>query len=626
MPKKEDVLIKEITDRFSESYDADNEENEEMLDDLRFTKGDQWPSSLKAEREADGRPCLVINKLPTFVDQVTGDIRQNTPQIIVKPVDSQADPDTAEVITGLLRNIQMQSQADIAYDTAIESSVICGKGAFRIVTEYCDDDVFEQEIKIRRIKNPLCIYWDPASQEWDRSDARYCFVTEMVSREEFKKRYPKATLKDAAGGKDKNIYWSHDKSIRVAEYLVKKPIVKTLYLLRNPLTGEQYVKEQPEEGMEIIRQREVETNKVMSYKTNGTEILEEGEFPSKYIPVVMVYGKELTIEGVTYYRGVVRHAKDAQRLYNYSRSTGAELISLVPKSPYLVTMKMIGSYQKIWDKAHKKNFPYLPFNVDLDLPSFPKRAEPVSSNPGIQTEILIADQELHDTTGLQLASLGKKSNEKSGRAIIARQKEGDIANFAYFDNLARALHYAGKILLDIVPKIYDTERVVRLLNEDGTEKFAVLNASFIDRKTGKRAMYDLTVGKYDVIISIGPSYGTQREEAAQGMLAFLQTLPQQAALIADQVVESMDWPGAQKIAKRLRKALPPGLVDEPDAAPTPPPPPDMDMQDHEIKMKQEQATLEGIELDNKKKIMEMQRMEAEFALKSIQQQKANKNK
>lgn len=627
----DDKLIQEIKDRFKEAYDAVDQQHEIMLEDLRFLEGEQWPSALKEERESEGRPCLVINKLPTFADQVSGDIRQNTPAIKVKPIDSQSDVKTAEVFTGLIRNIQVQSQADIAYDTAVESAVQCGKGAFRITTEYADDDMFEQDIKIRRIKNPMTVYWDPAAQEWDKSDARYCFVTERIPKEEFEKLYPDAQVRDAEGGNDYDAYWHQDKHVRIAEYFVKTPDKKILYLLRDPFTGEQITSHEITEGLEVIKQREINTYKIMWYKTNGVEILESREWPGRYIPIVMVWGKETNIEGKTVYRGVIRHAKDPQRLYNYYRSTGAETISLAPKTPYLVTAKMIANYQSKWDQAHKRNYPYLPFDIDPAFPTVPQRSEPISMNTGIQNEVLVSDQEMHDTTGLQLASLGKASNEKSGKAIMARQREGDVANYAFYDNLVRGLTYAGRVLVNLIPKIYDTDRIVRLLNEDNTEKFVRINAPFIDPKTQQRHLYDITTGKYDVVVTIGPSYNTAREEAGHGMLAFLQALPQQAALIADKLVQIQDWPGAEEMAKRLRKALPPGLVEEDPnrpSPPQPPPPPDpqlmMDMQMHQIKIKQEEARLQGIILDNEKTKAEIDKIEAEFVVKNLQPQKTSR--
>lgn len=558
-------IIGEIRDRFKEAHDATEEQYRICVDDLKMLDGqNHWPADVLNDRGAD-RPSLTINKLPTFADQVSGDIRQNTPTIKVKPVDSDADPETAEVFTGIIRNIEVQSNGDIAYDTAGEGAVNCGIGAFRIITDYTDDDTFDQDIFLKRIKNPFTIYWDPSAQEFDKSDAQYCFITEKLSRDEFIRKYPDASLQEFDANRDKETYWGDAKNIRVCEYFVKKRTKKTLYLLEDPESGEQYVRDEQVEGYEVVNKRDVETHEITWYKTNGHEILEgPTEFPSRYIPIIMVYGKELTIENNTIYRGVVRHAKDPQRLYNYSRSTNAETVSLAPKAPYIVTAKQIKNYQTMWDTAHKKNWPYLPYDQDGQaLP--PTRQAPIQQNTGLLTEIQISDQEMHDTTGLQLSNMGKQSNEKSGRAILARERQGDTANFAYYDNLGRALKYAGKVLVDMIPRIWDTPRIARLLGEGDEEKFVPVNQSFMeDQPDGSKIerIYDLTVGKYDVMVTIGPSYNTQREEASDGMTRFIEAVPQAGPLLGDLIAKYQDWPGAQEIERRMKFLLPPGLVQE----------------------------------------------------------------
>lgn len=563
--EKENEIIQEIRERFDEAYTAWNTIYTEMVDDLKFANGEQWPSDLKKEREADGRPCLTINKVANFGDQIIGDVRQNEPSIKVKPVDSGSDPEVAEILTGIIRNIEVQSNADIAYDTAAESCVWCGKGSFRVVPEYADDDTFDQDIRIKRIKNPFTVYWDPAAQEWDKSDAKYCFVTERMPREEFKEKYPEAALTDFNSRKDRNDRWTEVKTIRIAEYFVRQADKKTLYLLRDPLTGAEKTTNEKLEGWDVVKSREVESHKIIWYKTNGREILEgPTDWPGKLIPICEVWGKEINIEGDSIYRGVVRHAKDPARLYNFSRSHSAELTSLAPKSPFIATAKMIGNYLGLWQSSHKKSYPVLPFEADPAMPgSFPKRAEPISQSTAIMQEIKIADQELHDTTGLQQANLGQKSNEKSGRAILARQREGDIANFAYHDNLGRAMTYCGKILLDLIPRIWDTARVARLIEVDGSERFVPVNQpTQVEQPDGSTVekIYDLTTGKYDVVITIGPSYSTQRDEAATMIMEFMKVVPAVGPLVADLVAKNMDWPGAQEISDRLKSMLPPQVL------------------------------------------------------------------
>ena len=608
-----ETLVKELRERFQEAQDAAAPMYQEMIADLEFTEGAQWPDAVKADREADGRPCLVIDKLSVFADQVKGDIRQNEPTIKVKPVDSGGDPDVAAIFQGLIRDIQVRSNAEIAYDTAAESAVDCGFGAFRIVTEYCDDTGFDQHIRIRRIKNPFTVFFDPVAQEWDKSDARYVFVTERIPREDFKRLYPDAAIVDFSSSRDKDPQWADDKTIRVAEYFVKKAETRKLYLLESPFTQEQKTSDTKEEGWTVLKERPVKETKVVSYKTNGRDILEgPDEWPSKYFPICGVWGKELNIEGRTVYRGIIRKAKDPQRLYNYSRSHSAEITALAPKVPYLVTAKMIGNYQRIWDTAHRKSYPYLPIDVDPALPSFPKRAEPITQSTAIMAEIQIADQEMHDTTGLQQSNMGQKSNEQSGRAILARQREGDIANFAFYDNLGRAVQYAGRVLVDMIPRVYDTARVVRIIGEESQERFVPINQPVQVEQPGGSAIekvFDLSVGEYDVVVSIGPAFSTQRDEALQGLMDFINAVPPAGPLIGDIMARNMDWPGAQEVEQRLKMLLPPqlgGPPPPPDPNAPQPEPPDPFL---ELEGQKRQAEIEGMLLDNRGKRWELARKE-----------------
>jgi len=605
--------IKDIIEEFNEAKDAVSDLREEMVDDLRFLRGkidDQWPREIIADRQPDGRPCLVINKLPSFVDQVEGDSRQNRPAIKVKPVDSKADPETARILTGLIKNIEMQSNAEIAYDTGISGAASCGMGAWRVTTEYASDDVFEQDIRIRRIKNQFTVYPDPNAQEISYEDGRFMFVTEKLARKVFDKQFPNTDPCSWIDSKSGIKNWVEKDAIRIAEYFEKAEESKTLYLLRLKESGELFTGQKlpPDmERYELSRERKVQTQTLKWSKVSGKEILEgPSDWPGRYFPIILVWGKELNVEGETDYRGVVRHAKDPQRLYNYNRSMGAEYVALAPKAPYIGTAKQFQGYEDTWKQASKKNYPYLLYNPDGEAPP-PSRTIPNMVNTGIQYEIMISDQELHDTTGLQQASLGEKSNEKSGIAIAERRRQGDRGQFAYNDNLIRALVYEGKVLVDLIPKIYDTERIERIFNEDGSNEQVTLNARFTDEKTGKDRIYDVTTGKYDTVVSVGPSYQTQREEGVGQMIELTKAMPNITPMIADLIVGNLDFPGAEEIQKRLQKLLPPGLAPEPEegeggsvagmpppGAGPPPPPPDPKM---EIEIAQEQEKLRKMKAD-----------------------------
>lgn len=603
------------------ALELDQDNREKAQEDLKFLDGEeQWPADIKAAREAEGRPCLVINKLPGFLDQVVGDQRQNRPAIKVLPVDDTADPEIAKIYEGLIRNIENTSQADVAYDHAFEHAAGCGYGAFRVVTEYADDDVFEQDIKIKKIDNAFSVVFDPEAKEVDKSDGRFVFIIEDILRETYKERYPDKTPIEFDVKADEGLKsWCTEDTVRVVEYFKKEPITKTIYLLADGT-----VTDKIQEGDEVVRERQVKTHKIVWYKIDGYQILEgPKDWSGKYFPIVPVWGKELNINGKRKIRGLVRHAKDPQRMYNYHRSSEVEVTALAPKAPYLLTPKQIDGFESQWQQAYKKNFPYLLFNHDPQEPGAPKRQLPGQIPTGDAHQVATANDELKATTGIYDASLGNRSNETSGRAIRERKVEGDVATFAYIDNLARAIRHCGRILVDLIPKIYDTERIVRLRGEDGKEEFVPINKTYVDPETGEVGVYnDLTVGKYDVVVSVGPSYTTQREEAADSMLGFIKAVPQAAPMIGDLIAKNMNWPGAEEIAERLK---PPGVDDENgEGGPQGIPPEQVDqivaeaVAQHEqeimdsFKIKQEELKVKREELQLEVKRLELAQKEAEL--------------
>lgn len=600
-------FIPTALERWKVSSSAESENRELAMEDLRFIHGDQWPEKIKREREAEGRPCLTINRLPGFIDQVVGDQRQNRPRIKVRPVDSKSDVKLAEIIEGLVRNIEYCSNAETTYDLSFEHAVSGGFGYLRILKKYADDDTFEQDIFIKGIKNPFSVYFDPECQEPDYSDARFAFICEDIPVEEFERRYPKK--KDAAGdfnhGTGDFLSWNTEDKRRVAEYWYKKPAKKTIVLLSNGVVMDEK-DATPEKLMEatIVRRREVKTQEVYQCIINDTEILDgPHKWDGKYIPIVPVLGKEVWVDGRRVLRGLIRHAKDSQRMYNYWRTVVTELIALAPKAPWLVTPEQIKGHEPMWGTAHMKTYPYLLWNDEKTGTPPPNRIFPAAMPQGAFTEAQVAVDDMKACTGIYDASLGARGNETSGKAIIARQREGDVATFAFIDNLSRAIRQTGRVILDLIPKVYDTERIVRIRNIDDTERFVPVNKQIV-KDWEVYLLNDITVGKYDVVVEAGPSYSTQRAEAAEAGIQLMQALPNQAPMIADLVVKNMDVAGASEIAERLQKLLPPGLApveegkDQPPAQPPQPSP-------------QEQLEVKKLGLENRKLDVEMMRMDKE---------------
>jgi hypothetical protein len=577
---------------------AFSQTREDELDDLRFYAGSpdnqwQWPADVLQTRGAvqgqtiNARPCLTINKLPQHVHQVTNEQRMNRPGIKVIPADDKADVDMADVFNGVIRHIEYISDADVAYDTACENQVSYGEGYIRLLTEYCDEDTFDQDIKIGRIRNSFSVYMDPMIQDPTGADARWCFVTEDLTKAEYERMYPDAapisTLMSLGVGDQSIAQWIGENTVRIAEYFYIEYEKQTLNLYPGNQTA---FSGSPEDKMlremfgKPIRTREADRKKVKWCKINGYDILEEREWAGTYIPVVRVVGNEFEVDGQMYVSGLVRNAKDAQRMYNYWVSQEAEMLALAPKAPFIGYGGQFEGYEQQWKTANTNNWPYLEVNPDVTdgqgavLP-LPQRAQPPMASSGLLQAKAGAAEDIKSATGQYNASLGMTSNERSGKAILARQREGDIGTYHYVDNLARAIRHIGRQLVDLIPKIYDTERIARIIGEDGepdTVKMNPMQEEPVKRITDQEGnllekIYNPGVGKYDVRVITGPGYATKRQEALESMAQLLQGNPQLWQVAGDLFVKNMDWPGAQDLAKRFKKTIDPKvLADDDDPA------------------------------------------------------------
>lgn len=588
MADKEEDILKESRDRMTVSISSWEVNRKLAEEDIDFLSGDQWPDDVKKDRKSEKKACLTFNKLPGVVDQIVGDQRQNSPSIKVRAVTPNLKPmnsarnkkeyESAEVFNGLIKNIESTSNAEHAYDTAFECAVNSGFGWFRVVTEYADDDVFEQDIVIKRIRNQFSVY--PGNfTEPDGSDMMHCHIVEEMTKDEFERLYPGKRTSDVESGRsDQYSWWFEEETVRIAEYFRKVPVKKTIVKLSDGrIMDADEVEKNSEEpdmlGISIIKEREVSTFKVEWYKLSGSDILEgPREIATKYIPVIPVLGKELFVRGYPTYRGAIRHAKDPQRAYNYNRTASIEQVALAPKAPYMLGTSQIGAYASIWKKANTQNHAFLPYD-DSKNPTPPQRIFGSNGHVGFATEAQMDSDDIKATTGIFDASLGAQGNETSGRAIIARDRQGDVGSFAFVDNLSRSIMHCGRIVVDMIPRIYDTERVIRVLFSDGSEDYININGREAAPDGQMQKINDLTVGKYDVTVDVGPSYTTQRVEAADAMMTMTQGNPQLWGMIGDLILKNMDWPGADDMAERMRKTMPPGMVESEDDEPEPPQPP-----------------------------------------------------
>jgi hypothetical protein len=616
--EKSSELITQGRKAFQRCNDAEKDNRQVALDDIKFSRlSEQWPANIIKQRELEKRPCLTVNKMKPFIRQVVNDSRQNKPQIKVHPVDDTGDIETAKVINGLIRNIEYTSNADVAYDTAIESSVSGGFGYWRIGLDYAYDDTFDMDLSIDRVANQFSVYGDPDGKEADSSDWNVAFVVERMGMSAFKDKYggkknidgklittdvkdvpqdlaEKPVDFDTDSTGSLNASWFNDSGVMIAEWWTRtveeEEIVKLsnghVYcadeLFEDPAEDakkdEKYTNEGTDEQMQAIRlglqacmlkivnKRMRKVHKVKQVIMTGVDVLEVNEWPGKYIPIVPVYGDEIVVQGKRYFRGLIHDAKDAQRMFNYWKTASTELVALAPRVPFIGRKGAFDSDGTRWSTANTASHPFL----EYDGPEAPQR-QPLDggSAAGAMNEALSASDDMKAIIGLYDASLGARSNETSGKAIMARQREGDVSTFHFIDNLSRAIRHTGRILIDLIPKVYTGERIIRVIGEDGSQKAVQVNTQQAvpvtdpsgnpevdEQGNAITAIHDITTGKYDLTVTTGPSYTTMRQEAAESMTEMGRAFPPLLQAAGDIMIKNMDWPGAQEIADRLKKMNP----------------------------------------------------------------------
>lgn len=633
-PEDQRDKLAEMRHRYKLAIAAYSDSREDELDDLRFMAGSpdnqwQWPADVLQTRGSvqgqtiNARPCLTINKLPQHVRMVTNEQRQNRPSGKVIPADDKADVQVAEIYDGMVRHIEYLSDADVAYDTACENQVTYGEGYIRVLTEYCNDDSFDQDLKIGRVRNSFSVYMDPMSQDPTGADACWCFITQDMTKEEYEREFPNAAPLSsmlASGVGDQYLsQWLNENTVRIAEYFYYKYNDATLNLYPGNMShfdGSPEDKEMKMMGLKPIKSRKVQQKTVMWMKTNGYEVLEEQVWAGKWIPVARVIGNEFEVEGQIYISGLVRNAKDAQRMYNYWTSQEAEMLALAPKAPFIGYGGQFEGYEQQWKTANTTNWPYLEVNPDVTdgmgavLP-LPQRAPPPLPQTGLIQAKMGASDDIKSTTGQYDSSLGATSNERSGRAILAREKQGDTGTYHYVDNLSRAIRHITRQLVDMIPKIYDTERIARIIGLDGEVEMVKINpeqpepVKEIRDEAGLliEKIYNPGVGTYDVVVTTGPSYMTKRQEAMEAMAQILQGNPELWKVAGDLFVKNMDWPGAQEMSKRLAKTIDPKLLSDTDEDPA--------LQAAQQQMQAMAQEMEGMHqmLQNVGKSIEMQDLE-----------------
>ena len=647
------VFLQAAQSRFKTVVDAESMLRQNMLEDLEFRASEQWPDNIKSMREQDNRPCLTINRIPQFIRQVTNNQRASRPAVQVHPAGNVANVELSEVVQGIVRHIEDRSDADVAYTTAGDHQVTMGRGYVRVVTDYIDDDPgsLNQEVKIKRVSNPFSIYMDPTAQSPDASDARYAFVVEDIPIAEYRFRFPDSELAElsefTAVGNQKP-EWMPEGNIRIAEYFyieeTREEMVLVLGQQRYPKALMQST--DPAElppGVTIIAEREVTTRTVKWALINAVEVLQGNElgtagkeWPGKYIPIVPVLGDEINMNGVTDYRGIVRDAKDPQRMYNYWVSAETELIALAPRAPIVGAEGQFEGHESKWRTANVRNYPYLeykPRTIGGQLAPPPQRQTWEPPIQAMTAAIAQSDNDLKSTGGFNDASLGVRGAQESGKAIRSRQQQDEMANSHYLDNLARAIRQVGRIIVDLIPRIYDTARVMRINGIDEKPRTVMVYSGPDNQPNEEQEeqvpasverIYDVASQQYDVTISVGPSFQTRRQEALDSLVQFVQAYPDVFPMIGDLLAENMDWPGAQQVAARLKKSLPPNLQDDIDQSEIPPQV-QAKMQGIEKQLKQVmqayQQAKQALDTDQAKAQAQVQIKQAELSAKAAEQER-----
>jgi hypothetical protein len=555
--------------RFTRLEMKERDQRRLAVEDIKFAQAEdgQWDDGAKEKRK--DRPRFTINRVAGAIDQLIGDQRQNRTNIKIRPVSGGASESVAETLTGLIRNIEADSKASNCYDVAFDEMVNGGYGGWRITTAFNDAD-FNQSIKFKPINTATTSLWfDDAAKEYDKRDAKFAYVTLDMPKEEHKERFPNSPVHDWS---QENFNqsgcqaWFGEGFTRVAEYWVKTPIDKTIALLSDGRVIDSdeekaVMDELAKSGATVVKTRKVKTHKVEMYLMDGSGILEGPmAWAGKYIPLIPVYGRQAFIENETYVRGIVRFAKDANRIYNYETSAMVETNALTPKDPYWYTPENSKGHEAKYRNFPTQNSPFMPYNPDVKTGGAPPTR---TGAPSVQQGSLVILQQmsmdLYHVTGMQPPSIGVNPELKSGKAIIAQERQGDRGSFIFTDNLIKSIEYSAEILIDLIPRIYDTAQQVRILQQDGETKnveINTINQEVTDEQTGKKVLVnDLSIGRYDIVTDTGPAFATQRQESAQQILDLIATSPQFEALAMDLVAKDLPILETKELTKRVRKLM-----------------------------------------------------------------------
>jgi len=575
---KDETLIEKSLKRFKITADAESESRRQALEDLRFSIGTgQWDEAVKANREIEGKPCLTINRAPAFLRQYTGEERQHRPAMLVSPVGNGADVDTAKIHQGVLRHIEVVSNADVTYDNSYDMMMRIGWCPWRVKEDYVNEMSFNREPRIDSIENPFAAYLSPVRNAVGQ-DPLWAHIVTDYSKEDYIAEFGntdmvKLNFPTSMGNAEPE--WVTKDGARVAEYWSIELQPKILCLFddgHTELKDEVRKKDKPY----IVDERDTIIRKVHCVKHDAMRVLKRYDYLGKYIPFPEVNGVRLNVNGKIYRAGMVRDYRDAQRIYDFMVTRAVEQVDMVSKDPLWVA-DANAQYGEDYRQMNRKNFSHLFYKArdaqgnELPVPQRAGREAPIQAMSEI---IKQADYDMKAVIGIYGPSLGEESGnaQESGFAIMTRQQQSDTGAVAWHDNLNRAIMWEGKILLDLWPKLIPAARVQRIINPDDSVKHQVVfngqnsdpqeAQAMLNAQMGLKRAYDVGVGDYDLTLSTGPMYKAARQEAFRAMTALITEEPQMISMIGDIWAKNADFPDADVLATRFKKMLPPNLQDE----------------------------------------------------------------
>ena len=572
MAKKdnEKLLIK-MRQRHKIMVEADERNREDAMEDFAFiqvpdgrdtTGQGQWEQNMLSERGT--RPAYTFNKLRTVMALIRNDIRANTPSAKVRGIEG-GDVQTAEIFEGLIRNILNVSDFDTVVDGAANYMVNAGYGAWRLVSEYSSDTAFEQSVRVEEIINPMCLYCDPSDKSSKKDKAKDWILTEKISEADFEARYPKAEKVSFEGHEfddDDEWYGTEEEDVRIAEYWYKVPHQKEIWQLQDGKVVDSESDEAANIPPEMIKDtRTVDADKIMMCIASGNAILEgPTEWGGTKFPFIVVYGEHFVVEGRVVWYGAGRWCKDSQRDYNISRTAISETIAQAPQAKWWTTPKQSEGNTANWEEAHVKNFPFLQYNPDPEAPGPPVRMDASVVPIALIQQVQMAAGEINMTSGRNENDYGAPNAASSGKQELIRNQQGDLATYNYPDNMGKAIQRTWELLIDLVPKVYDTERELRVLGTDGVEDYKVINTFAPDPVTGEPTkINDLSVGVYDTTVTMGPSFATKRMEFVEMMNGIVGNNPETMSMYGDLFFKAMDMPYSDEMSKRAETMLPPQI-------------------------------------------------------------------